>query len=157
MRLNSLNCCRLGNNVQLYLRLILLYSKLMTGRTLDPTRGQLERSLSQRIQALYRSQLGHQPSQVTCNLVDGKVIILVENAITPTEQLLAQSGQEELAEQVRSQLEAALKSEVKRAIEEVLGVGVTDLLNDATLETGRTGTIAILESTPRIRESRPTA
>ncbi|HLO46876.1 MAG TPA: DUF2294 domain-containing protein [Kamptonema sp.] len=125
----------------------------MTGGNLDPTRGQLERKLSQRILALYRSQLGHQPTQVSCNLVEEKLIIVLENAITPTEQLLAQNGQEGLAQQVRSELEAVIQLQLKELIEEVLEVAVTDLLNDATLETGRMGAIAILESAPKFRDA----
>lgn len=125
----------------------------MTGETLEPTRGQLERNLSQRILALYRSQLGHQPTQVSCNLVDEKLIVVLENAITPPEQLLAQNGQEDLAQQVRLELEAVIQAQIKQLIEEVLGVAVTDLLNDATLQTGRTGTIAILEGIPKFRDA----
>jgi uncharacterized protein YbcI len=125
---------------------------IITVATLEPTRGQLERNLSQRIQALYRSLLGHQPSQVSCNLIDNKLAIAIENAITPPEQLLAKNGQEELAEKVRSELETVLESQMKDLINEILGVDAIDLLNDATLETGRAGTIAILSSAPKVRE-----
>lgn len=76
----------------------------------------------------------------------------MENAITQPEQLLAQNGQEELAEKVRSELETVLESQMKNLINEVLGVDAIDLLNDATLETGRVGTIAILSSAPQVRE-----
>ena len=120
---------------------------------MEPTRGQLERNLSQRIQSLYRSVFGHQPSQVTCNLLDNKLIIVLENAITQPEQVLVENGQEELAQKVRSSLETVLESQIKELIYEVLGVEVTDLLNDSTFETGRTGTIAILDSPPKVRES----
>ncbi len=125
----------------------------MTGETLEPTRGKLERSLAQGIQALYRQALGHQTSQALCNLLDNKLIIVIENAITQPEKLLVQNGQEDLASQVRSQLDSVLELQLKDLIKEVLGVGVTDLLSDATLETGRTGTIAILESVPKVRDS----
>jgi uncharacterized protein YbcI len=130
-----------------FFSLILLLLKNMAGETLEPTRGKLERSLSQGIQALYRSQLGQQTSQVLCHLLDNKLIIVIENGVTQPEKLLAQNGQQDLALQVRSQLESVLE------FKEVLGVGVTDLLSDATLETGRTGTIAILESPPKVRDS----
>ena len=125
----------------------------MTGETLKPTRGKLERSLAQGIQALYRSLFGHQTSQALCNILDNKLIIVIENAITKPEKLLAQNGQEDLASQVRSQLESVLELPLKDLIKEVLGVAVTDLLRDATFETGRTGTIAILESAPKVRDS----
>lgn len=82
------------------------------------------------------------------------MIIAIENAISQPEKLLAQNGQEDLALQVRSQLESVLELQLKDLITEILGVEVIDLLSDATLETGRTGTIAILESVPKVRDSR---
>jgi uncharacterized protein YbcI len=136
-----------------FFSVILLLLKNMTGETLEPTRGKLERSLSQAIQALYRSQLGQQMSPALCHLLDDKLIIIIENGITQPEKLLAQNGQQDLALQVRAQLESVLEVQLKDLIKDVLGVGVTDLLSDATLETGRTGTIAILESAPKVRDS----
>lgn len=118
-----------------------------------PTRGQLERTLSQRIQALYSDQLGHQPSQVTCQIFGEKIAIILENALTPPEQLLANTGRGDLAEQVRSDLDEALQPQLKALIEDVVGVAVIDLLTDANLETGRNGTIAILATAPPVRES----
>ncbi|MBD2184290.1 DUF2294 domain-containing protein [Planktothrix sp. FACHB-1355] len=118
-----------------------------------PTRGQLERTLSQRIQALYRNQLGHQPSQVTCEIFDTKIVIVLEDAVTQPEQVLVNNGQQELAEQVRSDLNAAIQPQLKDLIEEVVGVDVVDLLSDAKLDTGRTGTIVILSAEPQVRDS----
>jgi uncharacterized protein YbcI len=123
----------------------------MTQESSTPTRGQLERLLSQKLQALYREQLGHQPGKITCQLFDEKLAIIVENSITPPEQVLANNGQTDLAEQVRTDLEKAIQPQLKALIEEVLGVAVLDLLSDAKLETGRTGIIVILDVTPEVR------
>lgn len=117
------------------------------------TRGQLERTLSQRIEALYRTQLGHRPTKVTCHLFDEKIAIVMEDAVTPPEQLLAKNGQEELAEQVRDDLDRVLQPQLCDLIGEVLGVDVKEILSDAKLDTGRTGMIAILESAPSMREA----
>lgn len=116
-----------------------------------PTRGQLERTLSQRIQALYRTELEHQPSRVTCQIFDEKIAIILEDAITQPEQLLVSSGQEQLAEQVRLELDEALQPQLKALIEEVVGVSVIDLLSDAKLETGRSATIVVLADKPQVR------
>lgn len=116
-----------------------------------PTRGQIERTLSQRIQALYRTQLEHQPSRVTCQIFDEKIAIILEDSITQPEQLLVENDQEELAEQVRAKLDEAIEPQLKALIEEVVGVAVIDLLSDAKLATGRTATIAILAQTPQFR------
>ncbi|PMB19078.1 hypothetical protein CEN40_15815 [Fischerella thermalis CCMEE 5205] len=118
-----------------------------------PTRGQVERTLAQRIQALYREQLGHQPSKVTSRLSDTNLVIVIENSITPPEQLLAQTGRQELAEQVRSDLDEAIQPQLRELIEEILHVSVVEILSDATLETGRSGIIAILSDTPDLRDS----
>lgn len=118
-----------------------------------PTRGQLERCLSQRIQALYRTSLGHQPSKVQCNIMDGKVFLVLEGSITKPEQVLLEQGQTELAEKVRDDLDKAIQDQLKEAIQEIVGVPVVDVLSDATLETGRMGTIAVLETSPQYRES----
>lgn len=64
--------------------------------TSTPTRGQVERTLAQRIQALYREHLGHQPSKVTCQLSDHNVVLVLEDSITQPEQLLTQTGRQEL-------------------------------------------------------------
>lgn len=116
-----------------------------------PTRGQLERTLSQRIQALYRTQLAHQPSRIICQIFDEKIAIILEDSITQPEQLLVNSGQEQLAEQVRSELDEALQPQLRALIEEVVGVPVIDLLSNAKLETGRTATVAILGELPQVR------
>ncbi|MGI2902982.1 DUF2294 domain-containing protein [Tolypothrix sp. VBCCA 56010] len=121
--------------------------------TSTPTRGQIQRTLAQRIQALYREQLGHQPSKVTCQLSDSSLTIILENSITQPEQLLAQTGRIELAEQVRADLDEAIQPQLKTLIEDILNVQVVELLSDATLETGRTGIIALLTDTPNIRNS----
>ena len=115
------------------------------------TVGQLERTLSQRLQALYRDQLGQRPSKVTCQIFDSKLAIVLEDAVTRPEQLLAEEGQKALAEQVRADLDQALRPQIRRLIEEVLQVDVLDLLSDAKLNTGRTGIIAILSATPTVR------
>ncbi|MFQ4144334.1 DUF2294 domain-containing protein [Chlorogloeopsis sp. ULAP02] len=116
-----------------------------------PTRGQIERTLAQRIQALYREQLGHQPSKVSCQVAEQNLIILIEDSITPPEQLLAQTGRQELAEKVRSDLDMAIQPQLKELIEETLNIAVVEILSDATLETGRTGMIAVLAEIPNFR------
>ncbi len=123
----------------------------MTTSTATQTRGQIERTVSQRIQAFYREQLGHQPSKITSQLSDRNLLIVIENSITPPEQILAQAGRQELAEQVRNDLDEAIKPQLKEIIEEVLGVEVLEVLSDATIETGRTGIIAVLSDIPSFR------
>ena len=120
-----------------------------------PTKGQLERSLSQRIQALYRNQLGHRLSEVICQIFDQKIMIVLENSITQPEQLLAESGKEELVEELHNTIEQTIAPQLSKLIEEVVGVSVVDLLSDATLKTKRTGIIAVLAGEPLMRDRAP--
>jgi uncharacterized protein YbcI len=115
------------------------------------TAGQLERTLSQRIQTLYRNQLGHQPSKVSCQLLDEKVAIVLENSVTRPEQILSESDQS-LAEQVRHDLDNAIHPQLIDLIQEILNVKVLDLLSDTTLSTGRSGMIGILDGNPVVRD-----
>lgn len=115
------------------------------------TCGQLERKLAQKIQAFYRNHLGHQPSKVTCQFFDTKLAIIIENSITSAEQILLDEGKADLAEKVRSNLDDAIRPELKQLIEEITEVEVLDILSDATLDTGLTGIIVVLSNTPEVR------
>lgn len=124
----------------------------MDMETPKPTKGQLERNLSQRIQALYRSYLESQPAEVACQIFDNKIAIVLQNFTTRPVQLLAEQGKRELAQQVRFTLNKALEPQLKALIEEEVGIAVIDWLSDAKLESGHIGTIAILADTPQFRD-----
>lgn len=115
------------------------------------TVGQLEREVSQKLQALYKANLGHQPSKITCQLFGAKVAIIIEDSLTQPEQLLAKEGQLELAQKVRDDLDNAIQPQIKGLLTQILGVDVLDILSDATLDTGRTGIIAVLAEAPSVR------
>ncbi len=115
------------------------------------TVGQIERELSQKIQALYKKHLGHQPSKVSCQLFSSKLVVVLEDSVTQPEKLLLEGGQMELAEQVRDDLNEAMQPQIKALVESILGVTVLDLLSDAAIETGRTGIIAVLSDAPVVR------
>lgn len=123
------------------------------------TCGQLERKLSQKIQAFYKQHLGHQPSKVTCQFFGSKLAIIIEDSITSAEKILLDEGKSDLAKKVRSNLDDAIQPELQELIKEVAEVEVVDILSDATLDTGRTGIIVVLSQTPQVRnpESIPKA
>jgi len=77
--------------------------------------------------------------------------LILEDAVTQPEQLLANQGEKDLTEKVRSDLDAAIKPQLRELIQEILGVEVVDLLSDTTLETKREGIIAVLAETPQFR------
>lgn len=116
------------------------------------TPGQLERNLSQSIIKLYRQQLKHSPSKVTCQLFGNQVAIVIEDAITAVEKTLAETtNQLEIVNQLNLAINNVIKTKLKILIEEVLEVEVKDILFDSTLATSRTGAIAILDQPPQVR------
>jgi len=111
---------------------------------------QLEHRISQRIMSLYLTHLGHQPQKVSCQLVDKTVTIIVEDSITLPEQLLNNTGQENLAKEVRSNIEKVIEVHLKSAIEEVCATTVIELFSNFTFDTGHTSIVAILATVPEI-------
>ena len=110
----------------------------------QPTRGQLERSLSQRLQKLYREHLGHSTGKVTCQLLGDKLTIVIESSLTQPEQLLLQESDAQKVEQLRAELDGAIRPKLISLVEEILDLQVIDLMSDTTLATGRTGFVIIL-------------
>lgn len=115
------------------------------------TAGQLEREVSQKMQALYKKKLGHQIGRVTCQLFDNKVALVLEDSLTRPVRLLVQENQHALAQQLRNDLNAALKPLVKDLISNTLKVGVVEVLSDTSLSTQRTAIVGILTDLPNVR------
>ncbi|MBE9118467.1 DUF2294 domain-containing protein [Lusitaniella coriacea LEGE 07157] len=101
--------------------------------------------LTERIQGLYEQQLQHQLHEVSYKLSDKTLVIVMEGTLTKPEQILMARDRAELAQQVRTVLNSALKPQICQLVEEVMDVRVIDFLSDTTISTGRTGAIAIFE------------
>ncbi|MGB3767315.1 MAG: DUF2294 domain-containing protein [Phormidesmis sp.] len=117
------------------------------------TAGQMEREVSQKIQALYKRVLGHQLGRVTCQLFDSRIAIILEDSISQPVKLLLEDAQIELAQRIRTDLDSAMQPQIKALLASILGVEVLDVLSDATLSTGRTGIIGVLSCPPSVRNS----
>ncbi len=115
------------------------------------TAGQMEREVSQKIQALYKRVLGHQLGRVTCQLFDSRIAIILEDSISQPVKLLLEDAQIELAQRIRTDLDSAMQPQIKALLASILGVEVLDVLSDATLSTGRTGIIGVLSCPPSVR------
>ncbi|MBW4440303.1 MAG: DUF2294 domain-containing protein [Plectolyngbya sp. WJT66-NPBG17] len=118
----------------------------------NPTRGQIERTIGQRLQALYRERTGQRPERVICQFFDEKLAIVLEQVSTPAERFLLDSGRKEVAEKFRDELENSMKAEVIALIEEVGMTSVAQLLSRTNLESGFSGLIAILKDPPSVRD-----
>ena len=119
-----------------------------------PTAGQLERTISQQVRSLYRNQFGHQPAKVDCHLLGNKLVISLEDVITPIEKLLVEAQSSALVTQVRSFIDEAIKPKLQELVEEISQVEVTNCLYDTALETGCAGAILILATTPQVRRTK---
>ena len=117
-----------------------------------PTSGQLERNLSQGILRIYRQELKHTPSKVTCQLFENKLAIIVENALTAVEQTLAAAGNNDnIVKRLSTTINDVIEIKIKDLIESILTVKVKDILFDSTVKTNCAGAIATLEHTPLVR------
>ncbi len=119
-----------------------------------PTAGQLERTISQKVRALYFNQFGHQPSRVDCHLLGNKIVISLEDVITPIEKLLVEAQSSNLVNQVRAFVGEAIKPKLQELVEEISQVSVTNCLYDTALNTGCAGAIVILANPPQVRRSK---
>ncbi len=117
-----------------------------------PTSGQLERTLAQSIQKLYRQELKHSPSKITCHLFGNQLAIVIEDAITAVEKTLANlKDDNQTVKQLNAAINEAIESKLKTLIEEILAVEVNDILFDSTFKTNLTGAIATLDQPPQVR------
>lgn len=119
-----------------------------------PTRGQLERQLSQAILLSYRSQFGHLPSKVVCHLFSDKLAIIVEDIMTAVEKLLLENSYLDLAKETRLGIDRVFSLQVKQEIERILQIESVGLIGDSCLDNNCLGMIAILTNAPAVRSSR---
>ena len=130
----------------------------MTSTTTHPqTRGQLQRTLAQKIQKLYKTHIGHSPGKVSCQVINNTVVVIAEDSLTKLEKLLIEGEKDDLrpvqvdVEQVRSDLDLAIRPVLVDMLEEILSFEVVDILSDTTLETGRTAIVVVLYDAPSFK------
>ena len=120
-----------------------------------PTRGQLERELSQNIRKLYRQELAHSPRKVTCTLFNNQLTVIIDGAITAIEKTIIDGDNgAEIVKCINSVISKMLKQNLKAIVEEILAVEVEDVLLDSAFKTERTGVLVTLIQSPKTRNSR---
>jgi uncharacterized protein YbcI len=120
----------------------------------EPTVGQLEREISNRVRSLYNTQLGQRIGKIICHFFDTQLAITIENSVTLAEQTLIRSGNHNLAEKVRLDLDRIINPLIKNTIEEVIDNPVIELMSYTSLKSGRTAMTAILPQIPAVRNPR---
>jgi uncharacterized protein YbcI len=119
-----------------------------------PSRGEMERSLSQSIQAFYRDQLSCRVGKISCHILGNQVAIVIENSVTSLEKILNNSEDQNFVRDLRDRIDYIVKSELVVKIKHNLGVEVIDLTIDTTLEHNFTGILALLNEMPQIRKTK---
>ena len=127
---------------------------MMDAEKVLPTRGQLERQMSQTLQSLYRQQFGHLASKITCHLFDNKVAIVAEDTITKVEKILYDHSKLDLVYNIRFAIGEAFVRQVKQITTEILQVEVIDIIFDSTSNSGYLGMIIFLYNSPQMRLSK---
>ncbi len=116
-----------------------------------PTIGQIEREISQRVQALYNSHIGQRPQPVICHTFDTEIVITLEKSVTQTEQTLLINGYANLAEEVQAALHQIIKPQIKDLVEQVTQRRVLDVVSNTSFTIGRTSIVIFLEQLPEVR------
>lgn len=115
------------------------------------TRGQMEREISQKIEALLHQKLSHRPTKITCCL-NGKVLsVLIEDALTKPEAILVDKSKPEIVIQVRNSIEQALRPLLQPLLTEILEVEVLEIFCQTKLKTRRMSIVATLKESPKLR------
>ncbi len=109
---------------------------------------QLEQKLLECIQEVSLKTLGHQPQQISCKLLDKNLTIIIEDSVTKPEQLLINSGKQELAQQLRANIDLAFEPYLKSTIEKLTSIPIADLISKSSLDSGRTSIVAVFNRTP---------
>ncbi len=118
----------------------------------EPTRGQIERQLTQSIQGFFRDRTGQRPTRAVCQLYDSGLTLVLENTVSPIERTLLAAHQAEFANQIRAKLQEVLKPALKDIIEEAVGTTVISVLIDSDLQSGLASITAVLTSLPAVRD-----
>ena len=115
-----------------------------------PTLPQLERALSQIVQAKYRAWTGHRSSKTVCRIKLDTVTLIIQCSVTPVEKMM----DEREATRLRESINRRLKPLLLEVVTEFLGVPCNSIMLDTDSRTGETGAVITLAKEPVVRPSR---
>lgn len=117
---------------------------------ISPVSNPLEQFIGQSLQTLYVTCLGQGITIVDCHLVENRAYILAENALTQPEKLLLASGQNQLAHQMRNNLEAILCHKLQSTLERQIQVSVDVVLWASDLVRDYASITVVFEQRPEL-------
>ena len=118
-----------------------------------PTRIQLEKKISQKLQLVYSQQFGCSTSKISCYLLSNKLAIVVENTTTKIEAILQKNNRFNIADDVRSVIEKTFISLIKPIIANILQVEVVDIISDFSANNNILGILVFLNDCPQTKSS----
>ena len=118
------------------------------------TQKQLERAVSQKFFELYRRKVGCSPKKVTCFIFDKVLVILAEGASTSLEIAMQEKGKGEIVSAIRHSVNRVVKTEIRKIVEELAAVKITDLCCEINSDSHRLVATAILEKAPLLRSKK---
>lgn len=119
-----------------------------------PTCKQLERAISQNFYACNRQTIGYSPQKINCTIFENYLVIVGEEAITPLESTIRNSGRVEILREVRRSINQALQSQLEKSIKNIAKVEVIDSICQLNFDTGRLMAIALLQQPPQTRSKK---
>lgn len=116
-----------------------------------PTVKQLERTIYQNFSTLYKLKVGWSPQRINCTIFQNYLVIVAEQALSPLEMNIKQSGQTNVLLKIRENIDQIISQELQQLIEKITGVEVIDLVCRLNLNSNRLMAIAMLAESPEVR------
>lgn len=113
--------------------------------------GQVEREITNQVRSFYTSELGIRCGQIICHFFDTKLIITVENTISPIEKYFCQQDEYLFVEEIHSRLDRTIKSRIQAIVEKTLGKSVIYVIIATTIDIGVTSITVLLQEVPQVR------
>ncbi len=115
-----------------------------------PTCNQLEKQLSQSIRTLYKEEINHSPQKITCKLFSRYLAIISDEALTPVEKSLWGSGEQNLSEEIRLEIDSIIKPKLARLIENITTVKIEEILSNALFAINKSCILVIFSEPPQV-------
>ena len=110
-------------------------------------KGKLEASISNKMIAFQREQLGRGAESAKTYIIDDMIIVRLQGVLTAAEKQLARQDKgKALVKEMRYQLEEIIRPQLEILVEEITGVKVKSLHSDISTKTGERLDVIILES-----------
>jgi uncharacterized protein YbcI len=96
--------------------------------------GELGAAISNAVVSIRTKHHGRGPTRAKTYLFDEVILTVMEEGSAPVERTLAEAGDDELVQSIRTRLQEAIADELKAAVEEVSGRHVRAIVSGSQIE-----------------------